>query len=116
MSEERLWKFRKPEWMNSAVGRSAGVYAAGALVCCPFSLIVISSAMDMRSYWELSSVVEVEVELAMGGLMLIQPSHSCVLGDMIYYECAMLIYHTVLAILLPPSRRRRLLALETQWQ
>ena len=33
MSEERLWKFRKPEWMNSATGRSAGVYGAGALVC-----------------------------------------------------------------------------------
>lgn len=35
MSEERLWKFRKPEWMNSVVARSAGVYAAGALVCGP---------------------------------------------------------------------------------
>lgn len=33
MSEERLWKFRKPEWMNSATARSAGVYGAGALVC-----------------------------------------------------------------------------------
>ena len=34
MSEERLWKFRKPEWMNSSVARSAGVYGAGALVSC----------------------------------------------------------------------------------
>lgn len=33
MSEERLWKFRRPEWMNSANARSAGVYGAGALVC-----------------------------------------------------------------------------------
>ena len=33
MPEERLWKFRKPEWMNSATARSAGVYSAGALVC-----------------------------------------------------------------------------------
>jgi hypothetical protein len=32
MPEERLWKFRKPEWMNSSTARSAGVYAAGALV------------------------------------------------------------------------------------
>jgi hypothetical protein len=30
--EERLWKFRKPEWMNSATARSAGVYGSGALV------------------------------------------------------------------------------------
>lgn len=36
MSEERLWKFRKPEWMNSATARSAGVYGAGALVGDPF--------------------------------------------------------------------------------
>lgn len=32
MSEERLWKFRRPEWMNSSLARSAGVYGAGALV------------------------------------------------------------------------------------
>ena len=32
MSEERLWKFRKPEWMNSSMARSAGVDGAGALV------------------------------------------------------------------------------------
>lgn len=33
MPEERLWKFRKPEWMNSATARSTGIYGAGALVC-----------------------------------------------------------------------------------
>lgn len=32
MSEERLWKFRKPEWLNSVYARNAGVYSAGALV------------------------------------------------------------------------------------
>lgn len=32
MEEDRLWKFRKPEWLNSAWARSAGVYGAGALV------------------------------------------------------------------------------------
>ncbi|EPE29901.1 hypothetical protein GLAREA_01061 [Glarea lozoyensis ATCC 20868] len=36
MSEERLWKFRKPEWMNSSMARSAGVYAAGALFSLSF--------------------------------------------------------------------------------
>lgn len=34
MSEgDRLWKFRKPEWMHSVWARNAGVYAAGGLVC-----------------------------------------------------------------------------------
>lgn len=33
MSEDRLWKFRKPEWLNSVYARNAGVYSAGALVC-----------------------------------------------------------------------------------
>ncbi|TVY54847.1 UPF0220 protein, partial [Lachnellula suecica] len=40
MSEERLWKFRRPEWMNSAVARSAGVYAAGALFSLSFFLLL----------------------------------------------------------------------------
>lgn len=38
MSEERLWKFRRPEWMNSSMARSAGVYAAGGLVCVLLSV------------------------------------------------------------------------------
>jgi len=33
MEEERLWKFKKPEWLNSAWARNAGVYGAGGLVC-----------------------------------------------------------------------------------
>ncbi len=32
MEEERLWKFRRPEWLNNAWARGAGVYAAGAIV------------------------------------------------------------------------------------
>ena len=32
MEEDRLWKFTRPEWLNSAWARSAGVYGAGALV------------------------------------------------------------------------------------
>ncbi|KAH0445003.1 hypothetical protein CcaCcLH18_00064 [Colletotrichum camelliae] len=31
MEEERLWKFRKPEWLNSIWARNLGVYGAGAL-------------------------------------------------------------------------------------
>jgi len=40
MPEERLWKFRKPEWMNSATARSAGVYSAGALFSLAFFIMV----------------------------------------------------------------------------
>ena len=36
MSEDRLWKFRKPEWMKSVHARNAGVYSAGALVSYQF--------------------------------------------------------------------------------
>lgn len=32
MEDDRLWKFRKPAWLNSAWARGAGVYSAGALV------------------------------------------------------------------------------------
>ena len=32
MEEERLWKFRRPEWLNSVWARNAGVYSAGGLV------------------------------------------------------------------------------------
>jgi hypothetical protein len=32
MDSERLWRFRKPAWLNSATTRMASVYAAGALV------------------------------------------------------------------------------------
>jgi len=43
MSEERLWKFRKPEWMNSAATRSAGVYAAGGLVRIALSFAILNT-------------------------------------------------------------------------
>lgn len=32
MSTNRLFRFSKPEWLNSPNTRTAGVYAAGALV------------------------------------------------------------------------------------
>ncbi|KAG9235291.1 hypothetical protein BJ875DRAFT_374577 [Amylocarpus encephaloides] len=43
MSEERLWKFRKPEWMNSSMARSAGVYGAGALFALAFFVMLDAS-------------------------------------------------------------------------
>jgi hypothetical protein len=38
MSEDRLWKFRKPEWLKSVHARNAGIYSAGALVRSPSPL------------------------------------------------------------------------------
>jgi hypothetical protein len=32
MNSERLFRFRKPAWLNSATSRMASVYLAGALV------------------------------------------------------------------------------------
>ena len=32
MENDRLWKFTKPEWLNSIWARNAGVYSSGALV------------------------------------------------------------------------------------
>ncbi|KAH8821491.1 hypothetical protein F5884DRAFT_768055 [Xylogone sp. PMI_703] len=40
MSEERLWKFRRPEWLNNTAVRSAGVYAAGALFSFAFFVLL----------------------------------------------------------------------------
>jgi len=37
LPEERLWRFRKPEWLNSIWARNAGVYTAGGLVRLPLS-------------------------------------------------------------------------------
>lgn len=34
-TEERLFKFRMPQWLNSVWARNAGVYAAGGLVSRP---------------------------------------------------------------------------------
>ncbi|KAK6595719.1 hypothetical protein H4I96_10038 [Botrytis cinerea] len=48
MSEERLWKFRKPEWMNSATAKGAGVYASGALFSLSF-FILLDAALWSKS-------------------------------------------------------------------
>ncbi|KAK0636234.1 hypothetical protein B0T17DRAFT_587462 [Bombardia bombarda] len=48
MSEERLFKFRKPEWLNSVWARNAGVYAAGGLFSLAF-YILLDSAVWSKS-------------------------------------------------------------------
>ncbi|KAI1423001.1 hypothetical protein F5Y12DRAFT_565181 [Xylaria sp. FL1777] len=40
MEEDRLWKFGKPAWLNSAWARNAGVYAAGALFSLAFYVLI----------------------------------------------------------------------------
>ncbi|EJP64482.1 hypothetical protein NHJ13051_001182 [Beauveria bassiana] len=36
MEEDRLWKFTKPEWLNSIRARNAGIYVAGGLFSLAF--------------------------------------------------------------------------------
>ncbi|KAH0594850.1 hypothetical protein MHUMG1_07147 [Metarhizium humberi] len=48
MAEERLWKFRKPEWLNSVWARNTGVYAAGALFSLAF-YVMLDSAVWSKS-------------------------------------------------------------------
>lgn len=48
MEEERLWKFRKPEWLNSIWARNAGVYAAGGLFSLAF-YVMLDSAVWSKS-------------------------------------------------------------------
>ncbi|KAF2964456.1 hypothetical protein GQX73_g9104 [Xylaria multiplex] len=40
MEEDRLWKFGKPAWLNSAWARNAGVYSAGALFSLAFYVLI----------------------------------------------------------------------------
>lgn len=35
VSSNRLFRFTKPEWLNNAAVRNAGVYTSGALVSLP---------------------------------------------------------------------------------
>ncbi|KAK3326567.1 vacuolar protein sorting-associated protein [Apodospora peruviana] len=48
MSEDRLWKFRKPEWMNSAQARNAGVYTAGGLFSLAFYVLLDSAVWSKK--------------------------------------------------------------------
>ncbi|KAI2643503.1 hypothetical protein GGS21DRAFT_19159 [Xylaria nigripes] len=40
MEEERIWKFGKPAWLNSAWARNAGVYSSGALFSLAFYVLI----------------------------------------------------------------------------
>ncbi|EMR64867.1 hypothetical protein MGN70_002643 [Eutypa lata] len=48
MEEDRLWKFTRPEWLNSAWARSAGVYGAGALFSLAF-YVMLDAAVWSKS-------------------------------------------------------------------
>ncbi|RKU45023.1 hypothetical protein DL546_004516 [Coniochaeta pulveracea] len=48
MSEDRLWKFRKPEWMHSAWARNAGVYASGGLFSLAFYILLDAAVWSKR--------------------------------------------------------------------
>ncbi|AEO63405.1 b0f90162-4146-433c-854e-8405b01cafc8 [Thermothielavioides terrestris] len=48
MSEDRLWKFRRPEWLNSIWARNAGVYTAGGLFSLAF-YVLLDSAVWSKS-------------------------------------------------------------------
>ncbi|KAK2032130.1 UPF0220-domain-containing protein [Colletotrichum somersetense] len=48
MEEERLWKFGKPEWLNSIWARNSGVYGAGALFSIAF-YVMLDSAVWSKS-------------------------------------------------------------------
>ncbi|KAK3944148.1 hypothetical protein QBC46DRAFT_7993 [Diplogelasinospora grovesii] len=48
MSEDRLWKFKKPEWLNSVWARNAGIYAAGGLFSLAF-YVLLDSAVWSKS-------------------------------------------------------------------
>ncbi|KAG5951344.1 hypothetical protein E4U53_003305 [Claviceps sorghi] len=48
MEEDRLWKFRKPEWLNSVWARNAGIYASGALFSIAF-YVMLDSAVWSKS-------------------------------------------------------------------
>lgn len=40
MSEDRLWKFKTPDWLSSVVARNTGVYASGALFSLAFYVLL----------------------------------------------------------------------------
>ncbi|KAK0720846.1 hypothetical protein B0H67DRAFT_205350 [Lasiosphaeris hirsuta] len=48
MEDERLWKFSKPDWLNSVWARNAGVYAAGGLFSAAF-YVLLDSAVWSKS-------------------------------------------------------------------
>ncbi|KAF5553970.1 VPS68-like protein [Fusarium mexicanum] len=49
MEEERLWKFRRPEWLNTVWARNAGVYSAGAIFSIAFYIMLDSAVWSKSS-------------------------------------------------------------------
>ncbi|KAK0754571.1 hypothetical protein B0T18DRAFT_386426 [Schizothecium vesticola] len=54
-TEERLFKFRMPQWLNSVWARNAGVYAAGGLFSAAF-YILLDAAVWSKSARNASDV------------------------------------------------------------
>ncbi|KAL1981306.1 hypothetical protein VTN96DRAFT_2799 [Rasamsonia emersonii] len=48
-SDNRLWRFSKPEWLNNSNIRIAGVYSAGALFSLGFFFLVDAAAFSHSS-------------------------------------------------------------------
>ncbi|KAI6782996.1 uncharacterized protein J7T54_002157 [Emericellopsis cladophorae] len=55
MEDDRLWKFSRPEWLNSAWARNSGVYGAGALFSVAF-YVMLDSAVWSHSPRNASNV------------------------------------------------------------
>ncbi|KAG5981614.1 hypothetical protein E4U55_002750 [Claviceps digitariae] len=49
MEDDRLWKFRRPEWLNSVWARNAGIYASGALFSIAFYVMLDSAVWSKSS-------------------------------------------------------------------
>ncbi|KAH6686300.1 vacuolar protein sorting-associated protein [Plectosphaerella plurivora] len=49
MEEERLWKFRKPEWLKSVWARNSGVYIAGGLFSLAFYTMLDSAVWSKHA-------------------------------------------------------------------
>ncbi|KAI9898366.1 hypothetical protein N3K66_006726 [Trichothecium roseum] len=49
MEEDRLWKFSRPEWLNSVWARNAGVYGSGALFSIAFYVMLDSAVWSSRN-------------------------------------------------------------------
>ncbi|OKL57020.1 UPF0220 protein [Talaromyces atroroseus] len=48
-SENRLWRFTKPEWLNNSTVRTAGVYTSGALFSLGLFFLIDVSAFSASS-------------------------------------------------------------------
>ncbi|CCE28665.1 hypothetical protein E4U22_001928 [Claviceps purpurea] len=49
MEEDRLWKFRRPEWLNRVWARNSGVYASGALFSIAFYVMLDAAVWSKSS-------------------------------------------------------------------